>query len=129
MIAPNDTHFRLGLGPGGLHGYDHNYTLPRTGWRPSTLGKYQPMSFPIPYPMGDAESVFNTIINDATGAFESTQRSAELQAIYGGQNGPPPPGTIPAAAGSISFGGNTGTILIVLGIAAAVVFGGGRRRK
>lgn len=128
MIAPTNTDFRLGLGPGGLHGYGHSSTLPHTGWRPRTLGKYQPMSFPLPFPMGDATDVFNTIMADATGAFESTQRSAELQAIYGGQNGPPPPGTVPAAAGSISFGGNTGVIVLVLGIAAFAMFSGSRKK-
>lgn len=123
----------VGLLPAGLHGYGAGITRPTTGWRPSykiALGTYHPMDFPLPAPstLGDFTSELNTILDDATSAFESTQPSAVAEATYGG--GAIAPGAQPAAAGSISFGGNTGMILVVLGVAALALFSpGGRKRR
>ncbi len=114
MIALNHTENRHGLGPGGLHGFDpFRYPVPT----PVSLGDVSP----------DTSNLIENLANDATQAFESTQPSAVAAATYGGgAAGLIPPGV---NAGSISFGGSTGILILVgLGV-VAFAFSGGRKHR
>lgn len=114
MIARNDTAVRHGLLPSGLHGYDS-------------------LRYPVPTPvsLGDVSNQDTGLIEDlahtAAGAFESTQPSAVAQAIYGGgTSGVIPPGV---NAGSISFGGSTGIVLLIGVGFLALAFAGRRGHR
>jgi hypothetical protein len=126
MIARNDTGIDSGFGPRGLHGYDSlRYPIPTPAY--IRLGGATDMVTRVS--LGDLSpdttGLVENLVGDATQAFESTQPSAVAAATYGGGAGPIPPGV---NAGSISFGGSTG-ILLLIGVGFVALAMSGKRRN